>query len=55
MIMYYNGSEAEGREAFKDLLAIGPVLDRLAEVPYEVVNSLLVSNLFHSAPISHSY
>ncbi|KAJ3500168.1 hypothetical protein NLJ89_g9911 [Agrocybe chaxingu] len=40
VIPFYNGSEAEGREHFKDLLVAGPVADISREIPYEELNSL---------------
>ncbi|CAA7261874.1 unnamed protein product [Cyclocybe aegerita] len=39
-IPFYNGSEAEGRERQKDLLAADPVADISREIPYEELNSL---------------
>ncbi|KAH9942500.1 FAD-binding domain-containing protein [Epithele typhae] len=38
--MFYNGSEAEGRDNFKAFFDIGPVMDATAERPYEELNSL---------------
>ncbi|KAF9459412.1 hypothetical protein BDZ94DRAFT_1268376 [Collybia nuda] len=40
LAVFYNGSEAEGREAYKIFYDIGPVADTTAEVPYEQVNGL---------------
>jgi hypothetical protein len=39
-IMFYNGSEAEGRANFKFLYDIGPVADMAKEIPYEALNTL---------------
>ncbi|CAL1702341.1 unnamed protein product [Somion occarium] len=38
--LFYNGSEAEGREHYKILYDIGPVADLAKEVPYEEVNGM---------------
>ncbi|KZV75404.1 FAD-binding domain-containing protein [Peniophora sp. CONT] len=39
---FFNGSEAEGREHFKDFFSVGPILaDMTREMPYTVVNTLL--------------
>ncbi|PIL36858.1 hypothetical protein GSI_00548 [Ganoderma sinense ZZ0214-1] len=38
--MFYNGSEAEGRENFKAFFDLNPVADFTSEKPYEVLNSL---------------
>ncbi len=35
------GSEAEAREYFSDLFVIGPLMEQVAELPYEKLNSLL--------------
>jgi FAD/FMN-containing dehydrogenase len=35
------GSEAEARDYFSDIFAIGPLMEHVAEVPYEKVNTLL--------------
>jgi len=39
-IMFYNGSEAEGRANFKFLYDIGPVADMAKEIPFEALNTL---------------
>ncbi|TDL29769.1 FAD-binding domain-containing protein [Rickenella mellea] len=41
VLMFYNGSEAEGRENFKWLFDLKPVVDMTKEMPYEVLNTLL--------------
>ncbi|KAK7695635.1 hypothetical protein QCA50_000271 [Cerrena zonata] len=38
--VFYNGSEAEGREAYKFLFDLGPVASMAAEIPYETLNTL---------------
>ncbi|VDB97536.1 unnamed protein product [Peniophora sp. CBMAI 1063] len=39
--LFFNGSEAEGREHFKDFLSIGPMIaDMTREMPYAAVNTL---------------
>ncbi|KAF8060168.1 hypothetical protein FPV67DRAFT_1453295 [Lyophyllum atratum] len=40
MIVFFNGSEAEGRANFKAFLDLGPVVDQTKEVPYEELNGL---------------
>ncbi|KII92562.1 hypothetical protein PLICRDRAFT_103835 [Plicaturopsis crispa FD-325 SS-3] len=40
VIVFFNGSEAEGRAHWKDLLDIGPIVDHSAEIPYETLNTL---------------
>ncbi|KAH9975379.1 hypothetical protein BGW80DRAFT_1473780 [Lactifluus volemus] len=42
-VLFYNGSEQEGRAHFKPLLDIGPVMDTCKEIPYEELNSIQVS------------
>ncbi|KAJ3490949.1 hypothetical protein NLJ89_g11388 [Agrocybe chaxingu] len=37
---FYNGTEAEGRERFKGLLAAGPVSDTTKEISFEELNTL---------------
>jgi hypothetical protein len=34
------GPEAEARECFSDLFSIGPLMEQVAEIPYEKVNTL---------------
>jgi len=46
-MIFYNGSEAEGREHFKWLFDLGPVMDRAAEVPYEMVNGIVAVSAPH--------
>ncbi|EKM51784.1 uncharacterized protein PHACADRAFT_150472 [Phanerochaete carnosa HHB-10118-sp] len=41
LLMFYNGSEAEGRENFKAFTDLGPVMDIRREMPYEAFNSLM--------------
>ncbi|TFK73016.1 FAD-binding domain-containing protein [Pluteus cervinus] len=40
LLVFYNGSEAEGRENFKAFLEIGPLADTAKEIPYEALNTL---------------
>ncbi|GJJ09902.1 hypothetical protein Clacol_004126 [Clathrus columnatus] len=40
-ILFYNGSEKEGRQRFKPLLDIGPAVDLAKEIPYEQLNGML--------------
>ncbi|KAG5650539.1 hypothetical protein H0H81_011882 [Sphagnurus paluster] len=47
ILLFYNGTEAEGRANFKAFLDIGPVADYSKEVPYETVNGTLSEVLAH--------
>ncbi|KAF9559964.1 FAD-binding domain-containing protein [Agrocybe pediades] len=40
LVVFYNGSEAEGRENFKWVFDIGPIADTTKEIPYEQLNAL---------------
>ncbi|KAJ3500169.1 hypothetical protein NLJ89_g9910 [Agrocybe chaxingu] len=40
ILPFYNGTEAEGRERFKDLLAAGPVTDASKEISFEQLSTL---------------
>ncbi|PPR02442.1 hypothetical protein CVT24_001991 [Panaeolus cyanescens] len=40
LIVFYNGSEADGRKAYKPFLDLGPSLDLTKEIPYEEVNTM---------------
>lgn len=39
--LFHNGTEEEGKEFFADLLALNPIANMTAMVPYQVLNSLL--------------
>ncbi|KAL1697383.1 hypothetical protein GGG16DRAFT_107299 [Schizophyllum commune] len=39
--LYYNGSEAEGRDHFRRLLDIGPIIDDTTEIPYEKTGQMM--------------
>ncbi|RXW25440.1 hypothetical protein EST38_g388 [Candolleomyces aberdarensis] len=39
-MLFYNGSEEEGRANYKAFFDIGPVMDMAKEIPYEQLNSL---------------
>ncbi|KAF2691437.1 FAD-binding domain-containing protein [Lentithecium fluviatile CBS 122367] len=39
--LFHNGSEEEGKEFFADLIALGPVANMAAPIPYEKLNSLM--------------
>ncbi|GJJ09901.1 hypothetical protein Clacol_004125 [Clathrus columnatus] len=41
IVLFYNGSEEEGRQRYKPLLDLGPVVDMAKEIPYEHVNEVL--------------
>jgi len=47
LMLFYNGSESEGRTNFKAFFDIGPIMDMMREMPYEEVNTL--QNV-HSVP-----
>ncbi|KAG6889276.1 hypothetical protein C0992_005800 [Termitomyces sp. T32_za158] len=51
LILFYNGSEAEGRENFKAFLDLGPVADFTKEIPYEELNELQNQAVFHGQGI----
>ncbi|TFK43273.1 hypothetical protein BDQ12DRAFT_731314 [Crucibulum laeve] len=44
---FYNGTEAEGRNAFRAFLDIGPVADMTKEIPYEELNALQNPQVHH--------
>jgi hypothetical protein len=39
----YQGTEEEGKEAFKDLLALGPIMSTMTTVGYEIINTILAA------------
>ncbi|KAF2271054.1 FAD-binding domain-containing protein [Lojkania enalia] len=39
--IFHNGTEEEGKEFFKDLIDLGPIVNAAASIPYEKLNSLL--------------
>ncbi|EKM52970.1 uncharacterized protein PHACADRAFT_147283 [Phanerochaete carnosa HHB-10118-sp] len=41
LLMFYNGSESEGRETFKSFTDLGPIVDTRREMSYDGFNSLL--------------
>ncbi|KAF8592463.1 FAD-binding domain-containing protein [Ramaria rubella] len=47
MMLFYNGSEEEGRANFKHFYDLGPVADFASEVPYEDLNGLQNQNAVH--------
>ncbi|KAF5328536.1 hypothetical protein D9758_017945 [Tetrapyrgos nigripes] len=38
--VFYNGSEAEGRECYKPFYDLGPIADHTSEIPYEQLNAM---------------
>jgi len=46
-IIFFNGSEAEGRERFKAFYDIGPMVDGAKDRPYEELNGLQNPDLYH--------
>ncbi|TFK32231.1 FAD-binding domain-containing protein, partial [Crucibulum laeve] len=47
LILFYNGTEPEGRENFKDFFDLKPFMDLTREVPYEMLNSIQNEHLGH--------
>lgn len=43
VVVIYQGTEEEGKEAFKDILSLNPVMSTMATVGYEVVNTILAA------------
>jgi len=41
LIVFFNGSEEEGRQNFKKIFDLGPVMDTSKEIPYEQANHML--------------
>ncbi|KAI0300589.1 FAD-binding domain-containing protein [Multifurca ochricompacta] len=46
-ILFWNGSEEEGRAHFKTFFDLGPVMDTCKEIPYEELNSMQNFNVKH--------
>jgi len=46
-ILFWNGSEEEGRAHFKPFFDLSPVMDTCKEIPYEQLNSLQNFNVVH--------
>lgn len=40
ILLFYNGTEAEGKKRFELLFRLSPVVNAAAEIPYEALNSL---------------
>ncbi|KAF6762816.1 FAD binding domain-containing protein [Ephemerocybe angulata] len=40
LLMFYNGSESEGRDAYKEFLDVGPIIDLAKEIPFEDLNAM---------------
>ncbi|KAG6918724.1 hypothetical protein DXG01_012209 [Tephrocybe rancida] len=55
IVLFYNGSEAEGRANFKAFHDLGPLQDTTKEIPYEELNDMMASiymkGLTHSKPL----
>jgi hypothetical protein len=49
VIIFYNGSEAEGKANFKFLYDLGPVMDIAKEIPYEALNALQNEHTKHGS------
>ncbi|TRM68487.1 hypothetical protein BD626DRAFT_116866 [Schizophyllum amplum] len=47
IVIFYNGSEEEGRAVYKKFFDLGPVADMAKEIPYEVLNSLQNPVAYH--------
>jgi len=50
VMLFYNGTEEEGKTCFRAFLDIGPVIDTAKEMPYEMVNALHVSSPYLCCP-----
>ncbi|KAH9965223.1 FAD-binding domain-containing protein [Russula dissimulans] len=46
-VLFWNGSEEEGRSHFKPFFDLGPVMDTCKELPYEELNSIQNFNVQH--------
>ncbi|KAA1469075.1 FAD-binding domain-containing protein [Dentipellis sp. KUC8613] len=46
-VVFYNGSEEEGRAHYKPFYDLKPVVDTCREIPYETVNSIQNANVNH--------
>ncbi|KZP17094.1 FAD-binding domain-containing protein [Athelia psychrophila] len=47
VLLVYNGSEQEGRTAFKNYIALNPISDTTKEIPYEELNALTNPSVPH--------
>jgi len=48
-VLFWNGSEEEGRAHFKPFFDIGPVMDSCKEMPFEQINTLQNFNVQHGS------
>ncbi|KAI0316003.1 FAD-binding domain-containing protein [Amylostereum chailletii] len=51
LLLFWNGSEEEGRAHFKPFFDLRPIMDMSKEMPYEIVNTLLD----HENPVGSNY
>lgn len=51
LLLFYNGTEAEGRSNFKAFFDIGPLADYTKEIPYESANESLNGEMFRGQGI----
>ncbi|KIM83118.1 hypothetical protein PILCRDRAFT_69894 [Piloderma croceum F 1598] len=50
VILFYNGTEAEGRAVYKSFFDIGPVADMTCEIPFEMLNAAQSAHVEHGLP-----
>ncbi|KAH6721914.1 hypothetical protein BKA61DRAFT_538650 [Leptodontidium sp. MPI-SDFR-AT-0119] len=46
-VVFYNGTEEEGKSYFKEVLDLSPLVDQTGAIPYASVNELLNGPMFH--------
>ncbi|KAK0100788.1 hypothetical protein ONS95_007236 [Cadophora gregata] len=47
VVVFYNGTEQEGKSYFKEILALNPLVDQTSIMPYSEVNEMLNAAMFH--------
>ncbi|KAF8883989.1 FAD-binding domain-containing protein [Infundibulicybe gibba] len=47
LILFWNGSEEEGRAHFKEFFDLGPLVDHCSEIPYEALNAMQNQTFTH--------
>ncbi|KAE9371446.1 FAD-binding domain-containing protein [Stipitochalara longipes BDJ] len=48
-VVFYNGTEAEGRAYFEPILKLGPLVDMTTVLPFPKMNEMLNGPMFHGA------
>ncbi|KAN0132136.1 hypothetical protein V8E53_010055 [Lactarius tabidus] len=51
LVLFYNGSEGEGRENYKEFYALKPIYDGAKEIPFEQVNTFADESFAHGMNI----